>query len=345
MTRSHNARILVTGGAGFIGAALAHRLLARGDAVHVVDNLNDYYAVSLKKARLALLLPQSGFTFQHGDIADRQAMQTLFQHGAFDIVVNLAAQAGVRYSFHNPSVTIDSNMVGFGNILENCATHAVSHLIYASSSSVYGGNTKLPFAETDPVDQPISLYAASKKANELMAHSYSHLYDLPATGLRFFTVYGPWGRPDMAFFKFTRLMLEGEKIPVYNQGDLARDFTYIDDIVEGMVRVIDAPPLKRDAASGANQAVNNAAKKAVAHRLYNIGNGSEIKLKGAIQALENALGVKANYDLLPMQPGDMQTTCADIRQLKSDFDFSPSTDITTGLQNFVRWYRDYYKVR
>ena len=333
-------KILVTGGAGFIGSALSHRLLDRGDQVHVIDNLNDYYEVSLKEARLARLSNRQGFQFSKIDIVDRVAVENLFAEHRFDVVVNLAAQAGVRYSIDNPAKYIDSNLVGFGNILEGCRRSNAGHLVFASSSSVYGGNKKIPFSEDDPVDHPVSLYAATKKANELMAHTYGHLYSLPVTGLRFFTVYGPWGRPDMAFFKFTRKILAGEKIPVYNGGNLSRDFTYIDDIVEGVIRVIDHKPL---ADPNYDPLSPTPASAAAPYRIYNIGNGTRVNLMDYIHALENALGVTAEYDMLEMQPGDVETTNADITRLGEEFDFRPSTDIATGLNRFVQWYREYYK--
>ena len=331
--------VLVTGGAGFIGAALAHRLLDRGDRVTAIDNLNDYYEVSLKQARLDRLLPKEEFSFQKLDISDRGGMEALFTAHAFDAVVNLAAQAGVRYSLENPAQYIDANLVGFGNVLEGCRHAGLGHLVYASSSSVYGGNTRMPFSEDHPVDHPVSLYAATKKANELMAHTYSHLYGLPATGLRFFTVYGPWGRPDMAFFKFTRLILAGKKIPVYNNGELTRDFTYIDDIVEGVVRVLDRPAT---AAPDFDSHDPTPATSDAPHRLYNIGNGSRVQLMDYIHALEDALGVKAEYDMLPMQPGDVHATNADMTRLSEEFGFRPSTPIADGLRAFAAWYRDYY---
>jgi len=334
-------KILVTGAAGFIGAALSHRLLDRGDTVIGIDNLNSYYEVSLKQARLETLQTKTNFAFSQLDIADRQAMQELFAGNRFDVVVNLAAQAGVRYSLENPAAYIDSNLVGFGNILEGSRHGKAGHLVYASSSSVYGGNTKLPFSEDDPVDHQVSLYGATKRANELMANTYSHLYGLPCTGLRFFTVYGPWGRPDMAFFKFTRLMLSGEKIPVYNNGNLTRDFTYIDDIVEGIVRVIDVP-----AAADPNfdRSCPTPASSTACHRIYNIGNGSRVNLMTYIHALENALGVKAEYEMMAMQPGDVEATNADMTRLGENFDFKPTTDIVEGLGKFAAWYKDYYAI-
>ena len=327
---------MITGAAGFIGSTLAKRLLERGDTVTGVDNLNDYYDVSLKEARLARLTSSSHFSFIKADIADRDVMSALFADNAFDSVVNLAAQAGVRYSIENPAAYIDANLVGFGNILEGCRQGGIGHLVYASSSSVYGSNTKLPFSEKDNVDHPISLYAASKKANELMAHAYAHLYDLPATGLRFFTVYGPWGRPDMALFKFTKGILEGQPIPVYNRGQMVRDFTYVDDIVEGVIRVLDQPP-------GKGEGVNEPDRSASAPwRIYNIGNSSRVQLMDYIQALEKALGRKATLELLPMQDGDVPATQADVSALESDFGYRPQVDVEEGVKRFVEWYRSYY---
>ena len=327
---------MITGAAGFIGSTLAKRLLERGDTVTGVDNLNDYYDVSLKEARLARLTSSSHFSFIKADIADRDVMSALFAGNAFDSVVNLAAQAGVRYSIENPAAYIDANLVGFGNILEGCRQGGIGHLVYASSSSVYGSNTKLPFSEKDNVDHPISLYAASKKANELMAHAYAHLYGLPTTGLRFFTVYGPWGRPDMALFKFTKGILEGQPIPVYNRGQMVRDFTYIDDIVEGVIHVLDQPP-------GKGEGVNEPDRSASAPwRIYNIGNSSRVQLMDYIQALEKALGRKATLELLPMQDGDVPATQADVSALESDFGYRPQVDVEEGVKRFVEWYRSYY---
>ena len=327
---------MITGAAGFIGSTLAKRLLERGDTVIGVDNLNDYYDVSLKEARLARLTSSSHFSFIKADIADRDVMSALFAGNAFDSVVNLAAQAGVRYSIENPAAYIDANLVGFGNILEGCRQGGIGHLVYASSSSVYGSNTKLPFSEKDNVDHPISLYAASKKANELMAHAYAHLYGLPTTGLRFFTVYGPWGRPDMALFKFTKGILEGQPIPVYNRGQMVRDFTYIDDIVEGVIRVLDQPP-------GKGEGVNEPDRSASAPwRIYNIGNSSRVQLMDYIQALEKALGLKATLELLPMQDGDVPATEADVSALESDFGYHPQVGVEEGITRFVEWYRSYY---
>ena len=327
---------MITGAAGFIGSTLAKRLLARGDTVTGVDNLNDYYDVSLKEARLARLTSSSHFSFIKADIADRDVISALFAGNAFDSVVNLAAQAGVRYSIENPAAYIDANLVGFGNILEGCRHNGIGHLVYASSSSVYGSNTKLPFSEKDNVDHPISLYAASKKANELMAHAYAHLYGLPATGLRFFTVYGPWGRPDMALFKFTKGILEGQPIPVYNRGQMVRDFTYVDDIVEGVTRVLDQPPGKGGGASEPDRSAS------APWRIYNIGNSSRVQLMDYIQALEKALGRKATLELLPMQDGDVPATQADVSALESDFGYRPQVAVEEGVKRFVEWYRSYY---
>jgi UDP-glucuronate 4-epimerase len=325
-------KVLVTGAAGFIGAETSLRLLARGDIVVGLDNLNDYYDVSLKEARLARLVGQGDFSFCRIDLADREAMASLFQRESFDAVVNLAAQAGVRYSIENPSAYIDTNLVGFGNVLEGCRHNKVSHLVYASSSSVYGANTKLPFSERDPVDHPVSLYAASKKANELMAHSYSHLFGLPSTGLRFFTVYGPWGRPDMALFTFTRKILAGEPIDVFNHGHHHRDFTYIDDIVEGVVRVLDKPP-----AGGAADGDSTAP-----WRVYNIGNSTTVELGRYIELLEDQLGVVAQKNFLPLQPGDVPDTDADVSAIESDIGYRPSISVDEGIARFVAWYREYY---
>ena len=329
-------QVMITGAAGFIGSTLAKRLLARGDKVTGVDNLNDYYEVSLKEARLARLTSSSHFSFIKADIADRDVISALFAGNAFDSVVNLAAQAGVRYSIENPAAYIDANLVGFGNILEGCRQGGIGHLVYASSSSVYGSNTKLPFSEKDNVDHPISLYAASKKANELMAHAYAHLYGLPTTGLRFFTVYGPWGRPDMALFKFTKGILEGQPIPVYNRGQMVRDFTYIDDIVEGVIHVLDQPPGKGEGVSEPDRSAS------APWRIYNIGNSSRVQLMDYIRALEKALGLKATLELLPMQDGDVPATQADVSALESDFGYRPQVGVEEGIKRFVEWYRSYY---
>ena len=328
--------VMITGAAGFIGSSLSLRLLERGDTVTGIDNLNDYYDVSLKEARLARLMPSAQFDFIKTDISDQREMQTLFSGRHFDAVVNLAAQAGVRYSIENPAAYINANLVGFGHVLEGCRHSGVGHLVYASSSSVYGSNTKLPFSEKDNVDHPISLYAASKKANELMAHAYAHLYEMPTTGLRFFTVYGPWGRPDMALFKFTRGILENEPIPVFNRGEMVRDFTYVDDIVEGVVRVIDQPAERSD---GANEPDRSASAP---WRIFNIGNSHRVPLMDYIQALEKALGQQAILDLLPMQDGDVLATEADVTALESDLGYRPKVKVEEGIQRFVDWYRSYY---
>jgi len=328
---------MITGVAGFIGASLALRLLERGDMVTGIDNLNDYYEVSLKEARLARLAPSKQFDFIKADISDPGAMQNLFSENRFDAVVNLAAQAGVRYSIENPAAYIDANLVGFGHILEGCRHSGVGHLVYASSSSVYGSNSKLPFSEKDNVDHPISLYAASKKANELMAHAYSHLYAIPATGLRFFTVYGPWGRPDMALFKFTRGILGDEPIPVFNRGEMVRDFTYVDDIVEGVIRVIDQPAEKADRSDEPDRSAT------APWRVYNIGNSQPVPLMDYIGALEEALGKRAKLDLLPMQDGDVYATEADVTALEAQFDYRPRISAAEGVKRFVDWYRSYYQ--
>lgn len=334
-------KILVTGAAGFIGAAFSSRLLERDEDVVGIDNLNGYYDVGLKRARLARLEPNSGFRFEKLDISERDAVADLFERHRFDRVMHLAAQAGVRYSIERPDVYIDSNLVGFGNILEGCRHADVEHLAYASSSSVYGANTRLPFSERDNVDHPISLYAASKKANELMAHTYSHLYELPTTGLRFFTVYGPWGRPDMALFKFTRGILNGESIPVYNNGEMIRDFTYIDDIVEGMLRVLDRPAASSPDWTGE---APDPATSAGPYRIYNIGNSRPVDLMRYIEVLEQRLGRKARIDFLPMQAGDVPATSADVSALETDFSYRPRATVEQGVARFVEWYKDYYEV-
>ena len=334
-------KVLVTGAAGFIGMHVAERLLARGDTVVGLDNLNDYYDPQLKLSRLARLQATPGFEFVRADIADRAAIASLFEQGGFDRVVHLAAQAGVRYSLINPHAYVESNLVGFVNILEGCRHHKVAHLAYASSSSVYGGNTALPFAEAQGVDHPVSLYAATKKANELMAHTYSHLYGLPCTGLRFFTVYGPWGRPDMALFLFTRAMIEGKPIQVFNHGRMQRDFTYIDDIVEGVLRVLDRAPVA-DATFDA--AAPDPARSWAPYRVFNIGNQGPAQLMDFIAAVEQAVGCTAVKTFLPMQPGDVQATYADVQHLTDWTGFSPGTPITDGVARFVAWYRQYYGV-
>lgn len=331
--------IMVTGCAGFIGMHTAKRLLDRGDQIIGVDNLNDYYEVSLKKARLAQLTEYPNFVFYPYDIADRKTIESLFEQNNIQRVIHLAAQAGVRYSLDNPHAYIDSNIQGYMNILEGCRHHQVEHLVYASSSSVYGNNKVVPFDESQNIDHPISLYAATKKANELMAHSYSHLYDLPTTGLRFFTVYGPWGRPDMAFFKFIRAMLSNEPISIYNNGNLTRDFTYIDDIVESMIRVLDKPAYP-DAYFDDNTP-NPASSGQAPYRIFNIGNQAPTHLMDCIAALENALGIIAKKNFFPMQQGDMLATYANTDLLNKWIDFSPSTPLSLGVERFVTWYLSY----
>jgi len=333
-------KILVTGAAGFIGSHLCHQLLARGERVTGIDNLNDYYDVTLKQSRLARLQAREGFTFVHGDIADRVAMPALFEKGKFDCVVNLAAQAGVRYSLVNPHAYVDANITGFLNVLEGVRHHG-AHLVYASSSSVYGGNTRLPFRETDSVGHPVSLYAASKRANELMAHSYSHLFGVRATGLRFFTVYGPWGRPDMALFLFTKGILAGEPINVFNEGRMVRDFTYVDDIVEGVVRVIDHPA---SADPAFDLEAPSEATSWAPWRVFNIGNNQRVELLRYIRAIEKALGREARLNLMPMQAGDVEATEADTAALSAAVGFKPATPVEEGIRRFVDWYCDYYQV-
>jgi UDP-glucuronate 4-epimerase len=334
-------RVLVTGAAGFIGSHLSERLLARGDEVLGYDNLNAYYDPALKEARLARLTPQDGFSFVRASLEDRAALEAAFDDFRPQRVVNLAAQAGVRYSLENPHAYIDSNIVGFLNILEACRHRGIEHLVYASSSSVYGANRKLPFAVEDSVDHPVSLYAASKKANELMAHTYSHLFGLPTTGLRFFTVYGPWGRPDMALFLFTKKILAGEPIDVFNHGHHTRDFTYVDDIVEGVIRTLDRVP-GPDAAY--DPLAPTPASSLAPYRVYNIGNHQPVQLLRYIEVLEDCLGRKAEKRLLPMQPGDVPDTEADVEALRRDTGYSPATPIETGVRRFVEWYRAFYDV-
>lgn len=332
-------KILVTGAAGFIGAHLTKKLLARGDQVVGIDNLNDYYDVRLKTSRLDWIAdPQ--FKFIEMDIADANAMQQLFAAESFESVVNLAAQAGVRYSLENPQAYINANLVGFCNVLEGCRHHHIQHLVYASSSSVYGANKRQPFAESHSVDHPVSLYAATKKANELMAHSYSHLYALPTTGLRFFTVYGPWGRPDMALFKFTKGILQGSPIDIYNHGQMIRDFTYIDDIIEGVLRVLDNPAQPNP---GWNGEAPDPASSYAPFRVFNIGNNSPVLLMEFVEAIEAATGRQAIKNLLPIQPGDVLSTCADVSQLEQAVGFKPSTSVQHGVAQFVDWYRQYYQ--
>ena len=322
-------KILVTGVAGFIGFHLASRLLAQGDRVYGVDNINNYYDISLKKARLQQILYHKNFTFKRLDISDRASVAELFATHNFDAVINLAAQAGVRYSLQNPHAYVDSNLVGFTNIIEGCRHSQVKHLVFASSSSVYGANTKVPFAVSDNVDRPVSLYAATKKANELMAHAYSHLYQIPMTGLRFFTVYGAWGRPDMAYFKFTKAIAEGKPIDVYNYGKMKRDFTYVDDIVEAIIRIIPSQP---------------SFDRKPPYKVYNLGNNQPVELDRFITTIESIMGKKALKNLLPMQPGDVTATYADIEELDTDFNFRPSTSIASGLEKFISWYQNYYQV-
>lgn len=322
-------RILLTGAAGFIGYHVAERLLARGDQVLGLDNLNDYYDPALKRARLRRLEGRPGFRFMQMDVGDRSGMTELFAVTNFDCVIHLAAQAGVRYSITHPNAYLDSNLTGFGHVLEGCRTQGVAHLVYASSSSVYGGNTKMPFAETDAVDHPVSLYAATKKANELMAHAYSHLYGFPTTGLRFFTVYGPWGRPDMAYHIFTRAILAGEPISIFNHGDMKRDFTYIDDIAEGVLRVLDRPATPE-------------CLGAAPYRVFNIGNSEPVQLLDFISCIESELGKTATKHLLPMQSGDVPATYASTQALQNWVGFAPTTPLAEGIGRFVRWYRGYY---
>lgn len=333
--------VLVTGVAGFIGAAFAQRLLQEGESVVGIDNVNDYYDVNLKKARLSRLEKLPGFRFEKVDISDRAGVKEVFNKHDFQQVMHLAAQAGVRYSIDRPDVYVDSNLVGFGNILEGCREASVEHLAYASSSSVYGANTRLPFSEKDNVDHPISLYAATKKANELMAHTYAHLYRIPTTGLRFFTVYGPWGRPDMALFKFTRGILNDEPIPVFNHGNMMRDFTYIDDIVEGLVRVLRKPAAPVPEWSGENP---DPASSSAPYRIYNIGNNQPVTLMKYIEVLESYLGRKARLELLPLQEGDVPSTWADVSALQTEFDYEPTTTVEEGVDQFVQWFRRYYQV-
>ncbi|WWR15344.1 NAD-dependent epimerase [Lachnospiraceae bacterium JLR.KK008] len=330
MNAFDNAKIyLITGGAGFIGFHLSKRLLEKGARVIGFDNMNDYYEVSLKEARLEILKQFPAYTFVKGDLADKQAVFSLFETYAPQIVVNLGAQAGVRYSIDNPDAYVSSNLVGFFNILEGCRHYGVEHLVFASSSSVYGGNEKVPFSTEDKVDGPVSLYAATKKSNELMAHAYSKLYGYPVTGLRFFTVYGPMGRPDMAYFKFAKKIMNGEPIPIYNNGDMLRDFTYIDDIVTGVYNILCNPPQKNE--------------NGIAYKIYNIGNNKPVKLMDFITVLEQCLGREAKKEYYPMQPGDVYQTYADVSELMRDFGFRPDTSIEEGLSAFVTWFREYYR--
>jgi len=334
-------KILVTGAAGFIGSTLSHRFLDRGDEVIGFDNFNDYYDPNLKRDRAARLVPKPGFTMVEGSLEDRAAMEQLFGEHRPERVVNLAAQAGVRYSLENPRAYIEANIVGFTNILEGCRHSGVQHLAYASSSSVYGLNTSMPFSVHDNVDHPLSLYAATKKANELMAHTYSHLYGLPTTGLRFFTVYGPWGRPDMAMFLFTRAILEGKPINVFNHGQMQRDFTYVDDIVEGVVRITDRIAVPNPSWSGS---APDPGTSSAPYRLYNIGNNNPVPLLYLIEVLEDKLGKKALKNMMPLQDGDVPATYANVDDLMRDVDFKPATSIEDGVGRFVQWYREYYQV-
>jgi len=334
-------KILVTGAAGFIGMHTSQVLLARGDEVVGIDNLNDYYDPTLKEARLARLTPHANFRFVKLDVADRPGMEALFAREQFDRVIHLAAQAGVRYSLENPHAYVDSNLVGFMNILEGCRHNRVAHLVYASSSSVYGGNTLMPFSEHHSVDHPISMYAATKKANELMAHTYSHLFGLPTTGLRFFTVYGPWGRPDMALFLFTKAILEGRPIDVFNHGRMRRDFTYIDDIVQGVVRTMDRVA---EGDPGFNPDQPDPGRSKAPFRVFNIGNHNPVELMAFIEAIESALGQTAEKNFLPMQDGDVPATYADTAELQQWTEFQPATPVTDGVSRFIDWYRGYYRV-
>jgi len=334
-------KVLITGSAGFIGSALCIKLLDLGDIVVGIDNHNDYYDPKLKERRLARHIEHPNYTHIRMDIEDEKAVESLFNVNRFDSVINLAAQAGVRYSIENPLAYVKTNMLGFSHILEGCRHNNVSHLVYASSSSVYGLNTKMPFSTHDNIDHPLSLYGASKKTNELMAHSYSHLYDLPTTGLRFFTVYGPWGRPDMALFSFTKAILAGEKIKVFNYGKHRRDFTYIDDIVEGIVKVFDKPALPNPNWDSHNP---DPATSSAPWRVYNIGNNNPVELLNYIEVLEASLGIKVEKELLPLQPGDVPNTCANIDDLIEEFGYKPSISVEQGVENFVRWYQEYHNV-
>jgi UDP-glucuronate 4-epimerase len=333
-------KVLVTGASGFIGSALSLRLLERGDTVIGIDNHNDYYDPALKEARLARHANHPNYTHLRIDLGDRNAMEECFATHKPQGVVNLAAQAGVRYSIENPLAYIDSNIVGFAHVLEGCRHNGVEHLVYASSSSVYGANTTMPFSVHDNVDHPLSLYAASKKSNELMAHTYSHLYNLPTTGLRFFTVYGPWGRPDMALFKFTKAIMAGEKISVFNYGKHRRDFTYIDDILEGVLRVLDRPAPPNPNWQGAQP---DPGSSTAPWRIYNVGNSNPVELMDYVAAIEKALGKKADMEMLPLQPGDVPDTYAEVSDLVEQFDYQPTTPVEQGVVNFVAWYRNYYK--
>ncbi|MBF0234581.1 MAG: NAD-dependent epimerase [Desulfamplus sp.] len=335
--------VLVTGAAGFIGFHLSKRLLEQGLHVIGIDNLNSYYDVNLKKSRLELLERSSQFTFAKLDISERESLENLFEENEIDVVVNLAAQAGVRYSLDNPHAYVESNLVGFVNLLECCRHHEIKHLVFASSSSVYGANRQMPFSVRHNVDHPVSLYAATKKSNELMAHVYAHLYNIPCTGLRFFTVYGPWGRPDMAYFLFTKAILEGRSIKVFNHGKMKRDFTYIDDIVEGIIRVMDRIPLP-DPSWGKDMDIPDPSRSWAGYKIYNIGNNNPVELIKFIEIIESALGVKAKKEFFDMQPGDVPATYADIDDLAKDVGFKPETDLETGIKRFVLWYKSYYGI-
>ncbi|MEI6858609.1 MAG: NAD-dependent epimerase [Shewanella sp.] len=334
-------KYLVTGAAGFIGAKVSERLCIKGHEVIGIDNLNDYYDVNLKYARLDNLKPHDNFTFIELDLTNREGIAELFVANGFERVIHLAAQVGVRYSIDNPMIYADSNLIGHLTILEGCRQHKIKHLVYASSSSVYGLNSKMPFSTDDSVDHPISLYAATKKANELMSHTYSHLYGVPTTGLRFFTVYGPWGRPDMALFKFTKAIMNGDAIDVYNHGNLSRDFTYIDDIVEGIIRIQDCVPRAK---SNWSAVASTPANSSAPYRVFNIGNGQPVKLMDFISALEKALGKPAIKNMMEMQPGDVHSTWADTEDLFNVVGYLPHTDVETGVQHFVDWYKSYYKL-
>lgn len=335
-------KILVTGAAGFIGAFTSKKLVEMGHEVIGVDNLNDYYDVALKHGRLGWLEPLSGFQFQQLELADRDAVAALFNEHKFDRVIHLAAQAGVRYSITNPHAYVDSNLIGFVNVMEGCRHHEVEHFVYASSSSVYGLNTHLPYSTGDRVDHPVSLYAATKKSNELMAHTYAHLYRLPTTGLRFFTVYGPWGRPDMAYFSFTKAILEGKTINVFNHGKMQRDFTYIDDIVEGVVRIAMKAP---ESVENWTPESGDCSRSSAPYKIYNIGNHNSVELGTFIETIEGALGVEADKNYMEMQPGDVLATYANVDDLAADVDFAPNTPLADGIGTFVDWYKDFYKVK
>ncbi|MDH5755802.1 MAG: NAD-dependent epimerase [Nitrospinota bacterium] len=334
-------RVLVTGAAGFIGFHLCRKLLERKDKVVGLDNLNPYYDVSLKRDRLAILKQDGNFSFYEASLENKEELDRVFASGEYDTVVNMAAQAGVRYSLEKPMVYADSNLTGFLNILENCRHHKTPHLVYASSSSVYGANRKMPFSESDNVDHPVSLYAATKKANELMAHSYSSLFGLAVTGLRIFTVYGPWGRPDMALFKFTKAIIEGSPVEIYNHGQMLRDFTYVEDIVEGVARVMENPPVPDETWDGQSPRPD---RSYAPYRIYNLGNNKPEKLMKMVEVLETSLGKKADRRMLPMQAGDVKETAADISHASADFGFEPRTSIEEGIPKFVEWYKNYYKV-